>query len=158
MPVSSNVRRLTPMPTFHTRPSTKADAEFIYQLTEKTIRPHVESIGKKWATERMRAKCIDDAILSTSRIILVCANDAGFLNYEVRSDEIWIDSLLLLPTYQRRGFGTQILTRITNEAKQCALPIRLGVFISNPAKSYWEQRGFVVFKEDNLHYYMQRAA
>ena len=43
------------------RPAVTADAAFVYRVAEATVRAHVESVGKKWAAERMRAKCEHDA-------------------------------------------------------------------------------------------------
>ena len=157
LPVSSNVRRLQRMPHFHLRPSTQSDGKFIYELSALSMRHHVESIGRRWSADRMLFKCENDSVSPWSQIISISEDTVGFLNYEARQDEIWLDSLLLLPPHQRCGIGSSLLNMIVTKAQKANLPIRLGVFIANPAKQFWERHGFSVYKEEAFHYYMQRA-
>jgi ribosomal protein S18 acetylase RimI-like enzyme len=138
------------------RPAAPADAAFVYRVAETTVRAHVESAGKKWAAERMRAKCEQDAADAQTRIVVVDGADAGFLKVESRPDEIVIDALLLLPEHQRSGIGSGLLASVLRESAARQVPVRLFVYHANPARSFWERHGFAVIGEDNDHWQMQR--
>lgn len=138
------------------RPSTPADAGFVYRVAETTMRAHVESAGKKWAAERMRAKCEQDAADAQTRVVVVDGEDAGFFKVESRADEIVIDALLLLPERQRGGIGSRLLTSVLRESIERQVPLRLSVYHANPAKSFWERQGFVAVGEANDHVQMER--
>ena len=144
------------MSSFDLRPATLADAAFVYHVAETTMRSHVESAGKKWAAERMRAKCAQDAADALARIIVVNGEDAGYFKVESRPDEIVIDALLLSPKHQRSGIGSQLLSGVLRESAERQVPLRLFVYHANPAKSFWERQGFVAAGEANGHVQMER--
>lgn len=139
------------------RPSTSAEAGFVYTVCEATVRRVVEASGRQWATARMREKCDADAVDAYTRIVCVDGRDAGFIRVELRPSELWLDSLLLLPPFQRRGVGTGLLAGVQGEAARRQLPIRLGVYFTNPAKAFWEKQGFTTYAEKDYHCFMERA-
>jgi Acetyltransferase (GNAT) domain len=47
--------------------------------------------------------------------------------------------LYIATTFQRRGFGTQLLKRLFVEASESKLPIRLRVLAVNPARAFYER-------------------
>ena len=140
------------------RPCSSADGEFVYRVAETTTRGLVESQGRKWAAGRMRERCESDAADPTSRIIVVDGEDAGFFKVEVRTVEIWLDALLLLPRFHKRGIASGLVALVQRDSSSRQLPIRLGVYQANPAKTFWERQGFVVRSESEQHFWMERPA
>jgi ribosomal protein S18 acetylase RimI-like enzyme len=140
------------------RPCTAADGEFVYHVAETTARGLVESQGRKWAAGRMRERSESDAADPASRGIVVDGEDAGFFKVEVRSAEIWLDALLLLPRFHKRGIGSSLVAQVHRDSSSRQLPIRLGVYHANPAKTFWKRQGFVVRSESEQHYWMERPA
>ena len=138
------------------RPATPADATFVYRVAEATARAHVESVGKKWAAERMRAKCQQDAADAQTRIVVVDGEDAGFFKVKSGPDDIVIDALLLLPTHQRSGIGSGLLAGVLREYAERHVPVRLFVYHANPARSFWQRHGFVGVGEADDHLQMER--
>ena len=139
---------------FTLRPASAADAAFIYDVNEITLKPHVEAMARKWATARMREKCDNDAIDPNTRIIQVDGIDCGVYALAVSPTEIWLHAMLLLPTFQRRGIGRRLLERALAEAKTRGIPMRLIVMRANPAKAFYERYGFTVSEETDEYYVM----
>ena len=139
------------------RPSSAADAEFIYALNELTLRPHVEAMSRKWAGAKMRDKCANDAVDPNTRIVSFEGIDCGVYTLEIKFDEIFLHSMLLEPGSQRRGIGRHLLQQALEEAETRRLPIRLFVMRANPAKGYYERFGFRVFDEAEQYFAMERS-
>jgi len=144
------------MPPHTLRAATSEDAEFLYSVAEVHFRSLVESQGKRWAVQRMREKCMQDASSPSTSIIQVGGADAGFLKFEVEATAVMIDALLLLPEYQGRGVGSLMLDRVLAQARAAALPVRLSVYTANPARAFWEKHGFKVKGEVDQHTQMER--
>ena len=138
------------------RPSSAADAEFIYALNELTLRPHVEAVSRKWAGAKMRDKCANDAVDPNTRIVSFDGVECGVYTLEIKSDEIFLHSMLLDPAYQRRGIGRHLLQQALKEAGTRRLPFRLFVMRANPARAYYERFGFKVFDEAEQYFAMER--
>ncbi len=140
------------------RPSSAADADLIYSINELTLKAHVDAVGRRWATARMRDKCINDAIDPGTRIVQVDGVDCGVFQLEIADDAVWLHAMLLIPEYQRRGIGRQLLARTVREADARGVPVRLLVMRANPARAYYERFGFRVIEEAEQHFAMERAA
>ena len=144
---------------FALRPPVAADAAFIYAVCETTMRQHVESAGKPWATEGMREKSENDALDSNTKIVSAAGQDIGVYSASVRDSAYCIDMLFLLPGFQRHGVGSALLAQARVAAANARVPIRIQVITTNPAKAFWEFHGFVVTAlEEPFFYIMQSAA
>jgi len=69
---------------------------------------------------------------------------------------IEISQFCILPAYQGRGIGTQMLRRILAKADASGKDTRLSVLHSNPAKRLYERHGFRIIGQDETFYYMER--
>jgi GNAT superfamily N-acetyltransferase len=134
------------------------DAEFIYRVYERTAKILVERTGRRWSTEPMRKKAQDDATEPFTRIVSVDNTECGFVGFEVQEREVVLHSLFLLPNFQGRGIGTSLMTVVHQAAAVNSLPVSLHVAEFNPARLYYERRGYVVQDKSHGHYLMRRAA
>ena len=146
------------MANFNLRPSIEADAAFIYEVSEVTMKGYVEAAGRRWAVQGMHEKCDDDARDPSTRIILVGEESVGVYAATVRDGALCIDMLFLLPHFQRRGIGSALVEQAYLEASRIGLPIRIQVITTNPAQAFWRERRFSVTERDDLFYTMQSAA
>jgi GNAT superfamily N-acetyltransferase len=89
------------------RRATSADAEFVYRLTEACMRGYVERTWGRWDEVAARASFK----ASTHRIACLGARNVGCLALEYRDDALWLLRLYVLPRYQRRGIGSDLLGR-----------------------------------------------
>ena len=81
--------------------------------------------------------------------------DAGILCVERKPDEIRLQTLYLLPSYQARGIGSSIVSALQMEAVARCVPLRLHVLKVNPAKHFYDRVGFSVEEETEHFFYMR---
>lgn len=137
----------------HFRAATRADEEFIYQVGERTMRVYVEPLFGSW-NEAFQRRHIDLSFdLVEWKIILLDGVPIGRFSYEDRANLIFLANIQILPEYQGRGIGQQIIQDL--QVKAGRRPVTLRVLRGNPAKRLYERLGFVVTQEDDLRYYMR---
>lgn len=73
-------------------------------------------------------------------------------NYENKS--IRIIDIAILPKWQNKGFGTEILKGILSEAKTRHLPVTIHVESFNPAMDLYKRLGFKKISETNGVYFL----
>jgi len=82
----------------------------------------------------------------------------GFTCVTSTAVEVYLVRLMILPQFQKRGFGGQIIRETLARADARHLPVRLRVMKVNPAKRLYERHGFVVGEETDTHFVMVRSA
>ena len=58
----------------------------------------------------------------------------------------FVEEIALLPQVQGRGIGTRLLRDILQAAERRGVPVRLSVFLSNPAQALYTRLGFTVLR------------
>ncbi|MHA7869842.1 MAG: GNAT family N-acetyltransferase [Salipiger thiooxidans] len=89
------------------------------------------------------------------RIICLDDIDIGRLYVDRRDDEMHIIELSLLPAFQGRGIGTDILRSLLNEAHGGKVPVRLKVERQNPAVRLYQRHGFSTISASGHHLSME---
>lgn len=140
------------------RTAIAADAQFIYDVCESAMSAHVQAVGRRWAATKMREKCAQDAASGHVSIVSLEGQDCGVFAIQELEDHTFLDMLYLLPTHQRLGIGTTLLTAVRQRAGERGVPVRLQVMKANPARLFWEKHGFRVYAEDEQAFHMQSAA
>jgi GNAT superfamily N-acetyltransferase len=142
-------------PRVRLRAATADDADFLYTLSDLTLRPHLESLGKRWSVAGMRAKCDADAMLPGQRIVQVDGADCGSFCTEPADGALWLRALILLSAWQRQGIGAQLMQQVLDRGRALGVPVRLHVVRTNPARAFYERAGFEVEAEDDVHLTMR---
>jgi ribosomal protein S18 acetylase RimI-like enzyme len=142
-------------PPFTLRASHSSDASFFYDVTEKTMRAHVIAAGGVWEEEGRRKEVAEDILNPDASVIMIGEIDAGILCVERKPDEIRLQTLYLLPSYQARGIGSSIVSALQGEAAARCVPLRLHVLKVNPAKHFYDRVGFSVEEETEHFFYMR---
>ncbi|MBK9322384.1 MAG: GNAT family N-acetyltransferase [Bdellovibrionaceae bacterium] len=137
------------------RDANTLDFEFLRQLHRLTLKPYVTQIWgwDEEQQERLLRARFDPAKL---KIIKLGQKDIGVLQVETRPEEIFLANVLLLPECQGKGLGTEIVRDIIQSAGQ--LSVTLTVLKPNPAKKLYERLGFETTAEDDVRFFMKRAA
>jgi ribosomal protein S18 acetylase RimI-like enzyme len=136
------------------RQATWEDYDFLYDLLKTTMRQHVERIwiwDERWQQERFEST-FDPA---ENRIIVLHGVDIGVIATRRYEAEIFLARLYILPEYQGRGIGTQLIRSLLVEARREGLPVTLRVLTGNPAKRLYERLGFETVEEAVTHYLMK---
>ena len=147
------------------RYSAPEDQEFLFSLYASTRRDEMAALG--WGVQQQ------DAFLrmqfnaqrlwyeqayegAEHSIVLIGQQCAGRWIVLRRKSEIMLVDISLLPEFQKRGLGTELLQRLILESEQASLPLRLQVARNNPARRLYERLGFVAGEEDQMYCHMER--
>ena len=134
-----------------TRKAAEADFEFTYRAKERAYKANIEKIWGKWDDAWQRAEHRKDFDTGLLEIIVFDGVDAGYL-YVCRYDtHVQLADIAILPEYQGKGIGTQLIKGLLAEARGRGLPVGLGVFKINPgAQKLYKSLGFVQVSEDAI--------
>jgi len=109
------------------------DADFLWQLRQQALRPHVEKAWGTWDDTKQR-KYFDHGFEPRKTSIIVNAGrDVGRLEIVHSRWEIFLGLIELLPEVQGHGLGSHIVRDLQAEAAQLKLPIRLQFIKANEA-------------------------
>lgn len=89
-------------------------------------------------------------------VIEVDGQRGGRLYVDRRSDEIRLVDIALLPAFRNHGLGSQLLTRLLDEAQARRQPLRIHVEHNNPAMRLYLRLGFVKVEEQGVYHLMER--
>lgn len=70
-------------------------------------------------------------------------------------DGLQISGIYILPEYQGRGLGTEVIDEVIKQARKRRQPVSLQVLKVNPARRLYERLGFVVIAESETHFQMR---
>jgi ribosomal protein S18 acetylase RimI-like enzyme len=137
------------------RPATEADTEFARKTHHTSYRDVIvkqfgdfeekvqdEFFAKSWKPE-------------THQILLYGDEECGYFSYEVFDDHIFAHELVLLPAFQGKGIGSQVLQDLMEEAKRRGLPVRLQVLRENKAQHLYRKLGFKDAGSTDTHIQME---
>ena len=68
---------------------------------------------------------------------------------------MFLSEIQLLPAYQGKGFGSNLVRELIDDARTKCLPLRLRVLKQNHARELYLRLGFVETSEIETHYYME---
>jgi GNAT superfamily N-acetyltransferase len=137
--------------------ATDADGEFLYSLTEQTMRAYAEAAWGTWNEQAVREFTDKAAREGSFQLIRENGIAVGAVRVERHPDHIQLDQLYIATRYQRRGLGTGIVRGLMAEARSANKPLRLRVLRVNPARRLYERLGFVVTETTNERYCMEYA-
>lgn len=89
------------------------------------------------------------------KIIIVDGVPAGVFSVAVNSEHVFLSELQILPEYQGRGLGSQIIKQQMQDAKSLKLPLRLQVLRENKAQQLYRRLGFDVTETTDIHVKME---
>lgn len=137
------------------RPYNQVDREFVYNVKKIVYKEYVEMNWGEWNEEEQREMFAEfiDAYANEIKIIIIDGQMAGFFhgnnidenNYEQRN-------ICLLPAFQRKGVGSNILKKIIE--KHSDQDIHLRCFKQNPVVNLYKRFGFEIVEEQEYHYLM----
>ena len=89
------------------------------------------------------------------RIIIADGQDVGWIQEQVEDRTINLGSFYVMPAMQGRGIGTKVLDILLRRAADQSKAITLAVVKINPARYFYEKRGFRITHEDQHKFYMR---
>lgn len=92
--------------------------------------------------------------LEEVRIITADVQDVGWIQLQISERSINLGSLYVAPPMQGRGIGTEVLRMLWERAGRESKAMTLAVAKINPARQFYEKRGFRATHEDDFKVYM----
>jgi GNAT superfamily N-acetyltransferase len=89
------------------------------------------------------------------RIIIADGQDVGWIQEQVEDRTINLGSFYVIPAMQGRGIGTKVLDMLLTHAADQSKAMTLAVVKINPARYFYEKRGFRITHEDQHKFYMR---
>lgn len=139
-------------------PFSAADLEYVNALATKTLRGYVETDRGEWDPESALEKM--SSLIHSGAFFEIRAGGVrvGALAKMEAGDHIQLEALFIEPHSQRKGIGRWVVEDVISEATAKKLPVRLRVFVSNPAVEFYEKLGFQIVGRGNGQHYMQLDA
>ncbi len=89
-------------------------------------------------------------------IILIAGKVAGRIWIGTDQNQIRLLDIALLPEFQNRGAGTQLMRLLIDEARRTNKPLRHMVFVlNNNATRFYERLGFVIIEDLGAYKHME---
>jgi GNAT superfamily N-acetyltransferase len=137
-----------------------SDRDFWFKLHHEAYRPRVEPIWGWDADAQARFAAAElEKLYSGQFIITQGGQDVGYLSYDWQNNPacLYLSNIILTPASRSQGLGASILGDLMAMAQRFGKPMRLRTFENNPAKSFYERLGFVVYEHNpaDHHYYLE---
>ena len=125
------------------RPALSGDREFLFTVRRAALRAYVdETTG--WHDADQRAVADQEFGALPYAVVEDGERPIGYVCVLHERDHDFVEEIALLPDAQARGIGTRLLRDILEAAGRRGVPVRLSVFLSNPARALYTRLGFTV--------------
>ena len=127
--------------------------QFGYDLWKLTQKEYLEKINGQWYEEIFKNDYFKevDQNIGNNYLIKYEDNNIGWLEYELYKDYIYIIQLHIMPEYQNKGIGTNIINELIKYGKNKKKDIYLEVLQYNEkALNYYYKMGFKKYTESSL--------
>lgn len=127
------------------RAAVDADIPFLVTLRKLAMGPHRTAAGIPEDDEQVHAMVRKD--FSSASVILHQNLPIGLFKATQASSPRSIPQVQLLPEWQRKGIGTELVSRFVADALAQGEAVELSVLKVNPARCMYERLGFKVVSE-----------
>ncbi|MGG5821521.1 GNAT family N-acetyltransferase [Falsiroseomonas sp. HW251] len=143
-----------PSAAFTFRPAAESDFPYILDLSIRTMREHLERIGR-YDPDRRRTRM--RAHLDAGSLHLIGRDGAkiGCVGLKPRGEAVELHSFFLEPALQGRGLGAAVFAALRARHPGAWW---IEVLKQSPARPFWERQGFVLTGEQPFDWIMERAA
>ena len=129
------------------------DVAFARNLYFETMRRIIERLFG-WDQDREEKNFARFFRLNEASIITVDGQDVGWIQEQTFQNSINLGSFYVAPKMQGHGVGTQVLRMLMERAARESKTMTLAVVKINPARQFYEKRGFRITHEDEHKFYM----
>ncbi len=136
------------------RASTKADKDFVNNLTRDTMRKYVELTWDK-VEDREHYYFLNQFDRLKTSIIQYKGEDIGRMTVAYLSDRVILEDIHIVECFQGKGIGGSLVKQVIHKAKEKQLLLELILLKTNPVKRLYERAGFRTYREDDYRYYMK---
>ena len=135
------------------RSATDKDQAFLFESYKVTLKPYVEWAWG-WDEAFQRESFLKHFPIAQFKLVSVDGSDAGGLYVEEQDSLRFIRLIYLLPEFQAKGIGRNLITQEMAKAKEVNKALHLKVVKINPAKSLYDRLGFKLLEENDVTYHL----
>jgi ribosomal protein S18 acetylase RimI-like enzyme len=136
------------------RAACSQDSVFARDLYFETMREFIDRLFG-WDQAREERNFAGFFKVDEVRIITADDQDVGWIQEQVENRTINLGSFYVRPAMQGRGIGTKVLDILLARAAYQSKAMTLSVVKINPARHFYEKRGFRITHEDQHKFYMR---
>ena len=136
------------------RTACNEDFVFARNLYFETMRGVIERLFG-WDQTREEMNFAKFFKVEEVKIIIADGQDVGWIQEQVEDRTINLGSFYVMPAMQGRGIGTKVLNILLTRAADRSKAMTLAVVKTNPARYFYEKRGFRITHEDHHKFYMR---
>lgn len=130
--------------TTQVRPATEDDTPFLVGLACAAYRDVVTRQFGGWNERDQAARFAAKIARLPFDVGELAGRPVAAVSVSVHADHVFLNDLLVLPEFQDRGIGSDLLEREIGRARRLGLPLRLHTLRLNRALGLFERHGFVV--------------
>jgi ribosomal protein S18 acetylase RimI-like enzyme len=139
------------------RPATSYDRVFLCDLARAAYRDVVARQFGEWDDALQGARFAAKLERAFFRVGMVDDTAVAAVWSEERADHVFLHELLVLPEFQNRGIGSQILAIEMANARAVSKSLRLHTLRLNRAQEFYARHGFTVTVRGDVYVDMERA-
>ena len=140
------------------RDATQADSKFCYEAKKAAHKTNVIATYGEW-DEAFQVQYHDNQWSPAGiRIVSLGGEQVGWFAVTEHEDHIAIDGIYVVPAYQRKGVGSQMMRHIQEVGQHVGKPVTLFVMKANTALGFYEGLGYVKNGETKTHWTMEQTA
>ncbi|MCM3923107.1 GNAT family N-acetyltransferase [Frankia sp. AiPs1] len=136
------------------RPALSSDREFFFEVRRAALRAYVEQTSG-WDDAEQRITADKEFADLPFAVVEESGRPVGYVCVIHQSEYDFVEEIALLPEAQGRGIGTHLLRGILRAAQRRGVPVRLSVFVNNPAQALYTRLGFEVVRIEDPRMSMQ---
>ena len=137
-----------------TRPATPDDKELLRRIHHDAYRDVVTRQFGPW-NEAEQNRWFDKGFVASGlRVIELDGVAVGSIASIDEGDQVFLCGVQILPEYQNRGIGSELVRAELARAKSLGKPLRLQVLRENRARALYERLGFQMTGETEHHFTM----
>lgn len=138
------------------RQAKEEDFEFLWNLHKATMKSYVD---QTWGWDEEFQREYFSNRFETINIELIIHDNAriGAIEIRDRENELLIANFKIVPHFQNKGIGSEILKRIINTSNTKQKNLKLQVLKVNPARQLYNRFGFKTVDKTETHFIMERS-
>ena len=132
-----------------------SDYDFVYEVKKNAYKKYVEQCWGKWYDIDQKNRFKESMEKTFDRTYIIMFNDEKIGFYQgqlVNERTYYIENICIIPEYQGKGIGTEILKSVLN--KYSDKNIEIQYFKQNPVENLYKKLGFEPNGETEFHYQM----
>jgi ribosomal protein S18 acetylase RimI-like enzyme len=136
-------------------PALDADTEFARVAHHRAYRDVVMRQYGTWDEKAQDRFFMDSWAPGMFEIILCDGVPCGYICVEDRGTDLYVRELIILPEFQGKGIGSQIMRGVFGRASIRQVPVRLETQRNNRAAELYRRLGFREYGQAESHFLME---